>query len=405
LAKKRIHIVNEILEATLSYFPDEIESHGFHKEIAQVIETFFLLDHCVEDSHELQPGHKRILSLGNPFKTAKNNENDGERKPTRQLSLPAMGEQKLEAVGHAVGNAVGSAVENVGSFFKASLGDKSVQSTPKKTNFIETAFRSPVVPYTRKSRRSLLSRDQDSKELEEMGEEANLLLDDERPPTELVPSYSYPVPTFGSPGSKLGDILETNPIMFLAIFVVSAAFLRFAGKLSVTMDLDIFLLLIWAAFCIGLHTPRPMVRGIDKSSTPALSLPAPMVTRIRKQDRQGRQLMRMTLASTPDAAAADDSSGFRSPSARSLSLTMDEIREDDEDSLMEVGQSPLPKFPEGAPLGSKLNCWSEPDYETFHVRGGNYLSDRVKEASGPFIFPIRAVDLFLTDACPENAGR
>ena len=61
-------------------------------------------------------------------------------------------------------------------------------------------------------------------------------------------------------------------------------------------------------------------------------------------------------------------------------------------------------FPADAPLGSKLNCWSEPDFESFHVRGSNYLSDKVKEASGPFVFPIRAVDLFLTDTCPENAG-
>ena len=71
----------------------------------------------------------------------------------------------------------------------------------------------------------------------------------------------------------------------------------------------------------------------------------------------------------------------------------------------EMMESPLPKFPEDAPIGSKLNCWSEPVSNTFKVRGPNYLKDRRKIPSDSFIFPIRAVDLFLTDTCPENAGR
>lgn len=87
-----------------------------------------------------------------------------------------------------------------------------------------------------------------------------------------------------------------------------------------------------------------------------------------------------------------------------LTTVEDILQEEESDELADFGQSPLPKFPDGAPLGSKHNCWSEPDYETFQVRGSNYLSDKIKQASGPFVFPIRAVDLFLTDTCPENAG-
>ena len=410
LAKKRIHIVNEILEATLNYFPDEIDSHRFHKEIAQTVETFFLLDHCVEEEDHFasssEPGHRRIRSLGNAFVKVVAPKKEDDKRTFNHHSLSYIGEPFVEPF-EKVGHVVGSAVENVGIFLKEHLGDKSFQTpTGAKPPPIDTSFRSPVVPYTRKSRRSLFNRDQESKELSEIGEEANLLLDDERPPTEFVPSYSHPLPTFGSPGSKLGDVLETNPIMFLGIFVVSATFLRFAAEITVTMDLDVWLLLIWASFCIGLHTPRPMVGGIDKSAAPPMT--SPVASRMmRKQDRHGRQLLRMSMASTPDAAAAATPRAMsENLSNRSVSTAMDEIREEDEgDSIMGVAQSPLPRFPERAPLGSKRNCWSEPDYETFHVRGPKYLSDKVKEASGPFIFPIRAVDLFLTDTCPENAGR
>lgn len=408
LAKKRIHIVNEVLEATLNYFPDEIDSHYFHKEIAQAIETFFLLDHCVEEENSSSSssmlGHRRTRSLTNPF--GKPN-NEDQTKHKKGLSMPSVGDpfsESLEKVGHAFG----SAVENVGGFLKGRLGDNNCVQTPvRKPPDIDTTFRSPVVPYTRKSRRSIFTRDQENKELSEIGEEANLLLDDERPQTELVPSYSHPLPTFGSSGSKLGDVLETNPLFFLGIFIVSALFLRFAAQVSVEMDLDILLLLIWASFCIGLHTPRPMVGGIDKSAAPAVPSPTPFGSRmLRKQDRHGRQLLRMSMAPTPDAAAAGNSTFDGNTSVRSTTTNIEDIREEHEvDSIMEVGQSPLPKFPAGAPLGSKLNCWSEPDYETFQVRGPNYLSYKVKEASGPFIFPIRAVDLFLTDTCPENAGR
>ena len=77
--------------------------------------------------------------------------------------------------------------------------------------------------------------------------------------------------------------------------------------------------------------------------------------------------------------------------------------EEEEDEICIV--SPMPKFPDGAKLGSEHNCWSDPPFETFHVRGDNYLSDKKKVKSGPFLFKSRGIDLFLTDDCPENVGR
>lgn len=63
------------------------------------------------------------------------------------------------------------------------------------------------------------------------------------------------------------------------------------------------------------------------------------------------------------------------------------------------------KFPEGAKIGSHSSCWSVPPCTNFHVRGPNYLKDKVKVSSGEFLFPCRGCDLFLTDNAPINIGR
>ena len=63
------------------------------------------------------------------------------------------------------------------------------------------------------------------------------------------------------------------------------------------------------------------------------------------------------------------------------------------------------KFPEGAKIGSHSSCWSVPPCTNFHVRGPNYLNDKVKVSSDEFLFPCRGCDLFLTDNAPINIGR
>ncbi len=67
--------------------------------------------------------------------------------------------------------------------------------------------------------------------------------------------------------------------------------------------------------------------------------------------------------------------------------------------------SPIKKFPDDAEIGSMFNCWSEPISSEFKVRGANYLRDKIKVASGPFLFPARGVDVFLSDCCPEHIAR
>lgn len=58
-----------------------------------------------------------------------------------------------------------------------------------------------------------------------------------------------------------------------------------------------------------------------------------------------------------------------------------------------------------SPLTSGGHCWSEPDASFFRVRGQTYLDDRVKVPSGGSLFPLAAVDLFLTDVPQQHVAR
>jgi hypothetical protein len=43
------------------------------------------------------------------------------------------------------------------------------------------------------------------------------------------------------------------------------------------------------------------------------------------------------------------------------------------------------------------NCWSESPANIFHVRGGNYLTDKKKEKATKYLLQSRGCDLFLSD--------
>jgi hypothetical protein len=375
LAEKRSLIVQEVLDVTLNHFPTSLEGKTFNVEVVQTIETFFLCDHCTEadDASKME----RYYSKSDL------DDDDASRGSIRSR-------------GKSNSNPIDEVMHNVGKFLKKTFeethakGKGGSKSIPSVT-VVSTS--TPVVPITRKTRKSAGMRKFDDDELKQVGEEANLLLDDERPHSELmVPSYSHPVPTFQSKGSKVGRMVENNPIVFALIALVALLMLKRASKMAVTVDLDVLLLFMWAAFCLGLHTPRPMISGIDKYFGPPPSTPSERMKPVTRQgeDRDGRKLLRMSMVSSPDALAT---------------ATAATLKDELDDDIMEVNQSPLPRFPPGAELGSKFNCWSEPVCSNFHVRGPNYLSDKIKIESADFLFPVRGLDLFLTDACPENVGR
>lgn len=116
---------------------------------------------------------------------------------------------------------------------------------------------------------------------------------------------------------------------------------------------------------------------------------------LKKSMMQSMQSLK-NLSIHPEAGKAEDT------------IQLDSILEGEDEEYDEGGpetlNSPLPHFPKGAALGTVPNCVSETPPSDFKVRGAKYLHDHKKFPSGPFVFPFRGVDLFLTDLCPENVG-
>ena len=142
LSKQRSQIITEVLEATVSSFPNEIESHPFLAEVAKRVEAFFLTDHCASVGDEGPEEDTNISSMFTPIK--KNYQHV---------------ESKITAAAKAVKAASNSAREATSSAFKAASGN----APPALT--LERRVSSPVVPMTRKIRRSRETRDLDEKDL------------------------------------------------------------------------------------------------------------------------------------------------------------------------------------------------------------------------------------------------
>lgn len=410
MAKQRSRIINDALEATLSNFPDEVDSHPLLQEVAQAIETFLLTDFCYEEDEveEVSPHHHHHRSssggsgtftsalkiFATPNKRKENNQTSSPKRlsagSSRELSLTNV----LRKQEHDEPDEEGVEIPAD----EAADVVHSMEAAPKRLRTVK----SPVVPYTRRVRRSVFVRALDDNELNEVGEDANLLLDDDRPQSELVPSYSHPVPVTAHASTfvaaKWDEWVGNNPTMFVLIGVLSIYILRQAAQSTVRMDVDVFLLVVFASYCLGLHTPRPAVSGIDK--------PAPGQLRVsfvpqQDPDRSGHKLLRRSMAIVSPKVSVDMTmtpSKDRPPSVAPIAEDSE-----DEPEVMTIG--PMARFPVGAPLGSHDNCWSEPNPADFLVRGPKYLVDHKKTPSGDFLFPVRGVDLFLTDACPENVGR
>jgi len=179
-----------------------------------------------------------------------------------------------------------------------------------------------------------------------------------------------------APSSSIWKFLDDQPIVAMAGFAGAAQVLRLMGTKPVTLDSDILLVAGFACFCLGMHLPRML--GVLLTSATKQQRP-----HLARSDPTGAKLMRASMIAT---------------GAPSM---MPELVEE----VIETFDSPMPRFPEGAALGSVMHAWSVPPSTNFKVRGDKYLSDKKKIDSGPFIFENRGIDLFLTDQCPENVGR
>lgn len=231
---------------------------------------------------------------------------------------------------------------------------------------------SPVAPMSRKTRRSMVVRVADMEQLESY---SNLMVDEDD--AGAKPSSPFAAPRLVA---KSRDVVN-SPYVFPAIAAAALAVLRSVHGKTMQMDTDVALLIAFTCYCLGLHTPHPSAVGpVAKKAAVKKGAEEPM----------GRRLLRKSMAATP-----------LSESMRAAWQVADELEEEEEPLI----ESPMQVFPEGAALGSHFNCWNEPACTDFKVRGPTYLTDHQKVNSGPFIFPIRGIDLFLTDACPEDVGR
>jgi Protein ENHANCED DISEASE RESISTANCE 2, C-terminal len=371
LAKQRKEILDHVLVILLKHCyptnqgPDVLanQQQSNNQNIGTIISTFFLTDHvvCKDPPRTVEP----------PAKTSED---------LLSSPPPAQPPNPIAWIGGAIQNVSQNVSQAASNTVATITGNNS--SNPAPSADVADAPGPVVVPMTQRRRRSIIERDQEEVTLNAVaGTEAKLWIDDDRSVPHL-PNYSHPVPTVRM-STGVGKWVDTNPWTFLAIAVGIVLFLQRAAGIVVSMDGDLFLLCVFASFCIGLHTPRPMVSGYDQSATmKGVVLP--------KVDRSGRRLLRQSMHASPRRVVLPNPP------------TDDELSHVEEVNAM---GSPMAMFPDGAELGSHLNCWSRPDTSVFQVRGPNYFADKKKIPSADYIFPCRGVDLFLTDACPQNVGR
>jgi hypothetical protein len=105
---------------------------------------------------------------------------------------------------------------------------------------------------------------------------------------------------------------------------------------------------------------------------------------------------------------------YRGGISRAMSEPCDGGREHDEENgssgeihadmaSRTTGPRPtIPRFPVAETRNQ--NCWSEPSIDIFRVRGENYLYDKKKIQSDPYLLRARGCDLFNSDHPPISIG-
>lgn len=172
-----------------------------------------------------------------------------------------------------------------------------------------------------------------------------------------------------------------SPISIILVFVLLMQFFLLLPRIQVTFDIDVMIILLFSAFTIGTKFGSRLSKTVDQNE-----IPEPHRARINSETLMKKSLGR---SETPTSFG------------RSIFHSIVGTSDHEEEQI----QSSLKKFPDDAVIGSMLNCWSEPIHDEFNVRGANYLKDRIKFPSKPFLFPLRGVEVFLSDNCPENIGR
>lgn len=361
-------------------YPSGLNKDDALKPMAEAIEEFFLTDYCEEEDKDNAPLHSSMT----PMSTAKKHRKDRSK-----------GSGLLAEIGGLFGD------------------NKKEKDKQRATESVGVTFASPpVVPRTKKTRRSIAVRTEEEEELKSSLPTLDADDDDEdkkgsiTSPTKKVTTITPAPAVTAPPAAPFSAFFANNPYAVVVAVAIVLGVLRRAQFTSVTLDSDVAMLISFACFCFGLNWPRPAPPPVvvrkpvtAKAKAAARRRTIMAASRAAAPTPTNRQLLRASMMTSPTVAEA----------AQSV-RQMDELGVLDEEGEEEEEEGPLIKspmdtYPEGAPLGEYFNCVSEPDCETFHIRGPNYFSDKIKVPSEPFLFRCRGVDLFLTDDPPENVGR
>jgi hypothetical protein len=179
-----------------------------------------------------------------------------------------------------------------------------------------------------------------------------------------------------------------SPLTVAMMLIGFMAFFLWLPRITITIALDTATVIIFGVIMVGM--------SLVPDATPNYYVTTSPANRNRKRV-DSETLMRKSLS-----LGKDKSRGMveRKPTFLETIVTTTTDTFDNGSSM-----SPIKKFPDDAEIGSMFNCWSEPICSEFKVRGANYLKDKIKVASGSFLFPARGVDVFLSDCCPEHIAR
>jgi hypothetical protein len=390
ISQQRKVIIEDVLAATLQIFPKMNDQRSsIAQKLAQIWEIFLLNDHVQEITDEDQP-----QQMGSPASNTSKNAFGTGLEALNPLTWVTHTKKKKNTWVGTTATTTTTPPPPLTVEVKKAVADEPVV----------------VVPLSQRSRLSTVRRKLEQVELSKYEATSRLMFENEEmldPSSERSNKRTRFASMRSSPNtsplveaaSNASLLLITGTVTVVVVLLI--VILRPLSKTTVVMDGDLSLLMGFACYCLGLHTPHKR-RGITAATEEPLLRP----------DRSGRKLLRRSMIvsspTTRNRLSMVAGSIMRSPLKASqhneliVESAHEEEEEEEEESIM---GSPMAKFPEGSKIGSHLNCWSSPDAKDFSVRGPNYLVDRKKIPSDDYLFPCRGLDLFLTDACPQNLGR
>ena len=370
LTKQRKKRVNSALDILTGGFPEkDYNINAAIRNVATLIETFFLTDHVISEI----------------------NDNDDTRRSGGSLTL-ALPKTPLDMFKGKKGNDY----KNVEASLSAPvLLDKKGDG----------GGGGGLTPISVKKRSSLLIRTQTERQLMDRDD---IVITDKQEKNKNI--YDSPTTTTTTSKTSKGkqSFLKTmndNPIVFTIQCILFLCIFLYLSKYQYTINGDIFIFIMSICFSFGKN-----ISFLFPSLYPTKTITITKTVEIEKKGYDASQkqissrnnsailLLRKSMASSTKLKLNHLPVGMNENDMQEL------IEEDDDDEYDSDILSPLLRYPDNAPLGKYYNHWSEPPHGDFNVRGPNYLKDRKKTSSGEYMFPFRGMDLFLTDSCPENIG-